>query len=104
MRAYLSLNSKSLFKLILICSTGFYIPVALLMGVLAWLDIIPVTMNEQQYTGFKGFAISIGFIPVFIIILTLAHWVMLAIGLKFFKIGVQFYDDIFSKRKISPGD
>ncbi|PVY40488.1 hypothetical protein C8E01_107119 [Pontibacter virosus] len=91
-----------MFKLILICSTGFYIPIAFLMGILAWLDIVPATMNAQQYTGFKGFAISIGFIPVFIMILTLAHWVMLAIGLKFFKIGVKLYDSVLSKKMTSP--
>lgn len=104
MRALLSLNSKSLFKLVLICSTGFYVPVALLMGVLAWLDIVPATLNEQQYTGFRGFAVYIGFIPVFILILTLSHWVMLAIGLKSFKTGIKLYDHIFLKKAVSPED
>jgi hypothetical protein len=94
MKSYLSFTSKSLFKLILICSTGFYVPVALLMGVLAWLDIVPATLNEQQYTGFKGFAIYIAFIPVFILILAVSHWVMLAIGLKLFKIGANIYSRI----------
>ena len=70
-----------------------------MMGVLAWLDIVPATLNEQQYTGFKGFVIYVAFIPVFVMILTLSHWVMLALGLKLVKAGIRFYSGIFRTRK-----
>src|SRR5690606_4578312 len=93
---------RKLFKLILFCSVGFYVPLAILMGLLAVFEIVPVTMNNQQYIGFKGLIISILFTPVFIMILTLSHWVFLAIGLKLAKVGYFLFYKI--KRNNTPPD
>ena len=90
-----NLTSKDLFKIILWGSAGFYIPVSIISGLLALFDIVPANLNDQQYNGIKGLIIPILTAPIFILLLAIAQWVILAIGLKVVKWGMKF----FSKAK-----
>jgi hypothetical protein len=92
-----NLTSKNLFKIILWGSAGFYIPVAIISGLLALFDIVPANLNDQQYNGIKGLIIPILTAPIFTLLLAIAQWVVLAIGLKVVKWGMKF----FSKTKQS---
>ncbi|WP_075590151.1 hypothetical protein [Labilibacter marinus] len=78
----LTLTASDLFKFIITVSTAFYIPIAIIFGLLALGGIVPATLNETQYTGIKGLLISIVMAPIIIAIIAISHWVVLAIGLK----------------------
>ncbi|WP_157492616.1 hypothetical protein [Echinicola pacifica] len=80
-----SLSTKSLFKLIGICCSAFYIPVAIIMAFLALAGIVPANLNGRELTGFLGFIVPLFTAPIFIAILTVAHWAVLAIGLAIAK-------------------
>ncbi|MBK0402129.1 hypothetical protein I5M27_03980 [Adhaeribacter sp. BT258] len=97
MNEILSMNSKSLFKLLLFCYTGFYIPIGILTGLLAALEIMPANLNDEQYVGVKGFTINILFIPFMIIILTTCTWIVLAPGLKLAKTCVFLFYKVQKK-------
>ncbi|MCG8307492.1 MAG: hypothetical protein MI975_08880 [Cytophagales bacterium] len=78
----MKLSTGQLFKFILISCTAFYIPVAIISGILALFEVVPANLNDKEFTGVMGFIISILTAPIFIAILTIAHWIVLAIGLK----------------------
>lgn len=50
----LLMNSRRLFKLIVFCCTGFYVPIGILRGLLAAFEIVPATLNDEQYAGSWG--------------------------------------------------
>jgi len=76
-----TISAKALFKFIAICCIAFYIPVAIIMAFLALAGIVPSNLNGQEFTGLVGFIIPVLTSPIFILILTIAHWIVLAIGL-----------------------
>ena len=84
-----SLTSKDLFKILLWGSAGFYIPVSIISGLLAVFDILPANLNGQQYNGLKGLLIPILTAPIFVFLLTVGQWVILAIGLKVVKWSIK---------------
>ncbi len=57
-----------------------FIPLALLAGLLALFHVSPVYFNDLPTYGFKGFIISILFIPFFSLLFSAANWVILNIG------------------------
>jgi hypothetical protein len=86
-----NLTSKDLFKILLWGSAGFYIPVSIVSGILALLDVVPANLNGQQYNGFKGLVIPILSAPIFVLLLALAQWIILAIGLKVVKWSLKIF-------------
>src|SRR5688572_11382978 len=80
-----SFNSKLLFELVLYCTAGFFIPVSLFFGLLAFFDIVPANLNDEKYVGWQGLMVFIMMSPIYIVILTCAQWLSLAIGLKLIK-------------------
>ena len=72
---------KKLFWAYTICS----IPFALLAGILAMLNIIPIYFNEAPHYGFKGFIITIIFIPFFGVIFGVTNWLALNFGILIYR-------------------
>jgi hypothetical protein len=86
-----NLDSEALFKIIFCCTLGFFIPVAILFGILALFDIVPANLNDKQYSGIWGMVIFIFVSPIYFFIITVVQWIFLAIGLKIVKWGVTLF-------------
>jgi hypothetical protein len=80
-----SFNSKLLFKLVLYCTVGVFIPISLISGMLAFYGVVPANLNDQKYVGLQGLLVFLLMSPIYIVILTGAQWLSLAIGLKIIK-------------------
>lgn len=72
---------KKLFWTYTICS----IPFALLAGILALFNVIPVYFNEIPFYGFKGFIITIAFIPFIGMLFSLTNWLALNFGVLIYR-------------------
>lgn len=95
MKHLLSISSKDLFKLILIGSAGFYVPISILMGVLALFAVAPANLNGETYVGLSGFFIQVAFSPLLVLLLAFMKWIILIIGIKIFNFVVK----VVSRRK-----
>jgi hypothetical protein len=85
-----SLTAKVLFKVVLCCTAGFFIPISILLGILALQGIVPANLNDKQYVGVAGFMISMLMAPIFIFLLAIMQWAILVIGLQVVKIALRF--------------
>jgi hypothetical protein len=75
------LRGGTLFKIIFIGNSLFFIPFSVLMGILSFFGAATIRWNEQPLTGFAGFVAS-PYIGVFITLLFSAFlWVSTFIGL-----------------------
>ena len=85
---------KKLFWSYVMCS----IPFALLTGILALINVIPVYFNEIPYYGLKGFFITITFIPLIGVIFSLTNWLALNFGVLIYSNLLK----IFGKGSVEP--
>lgn len=85
------IESKSLFKLLMVGYSGITIPVSIISGILALLDIVPANLNSQGYIGIKGFAIAILTAPIYIFLMAAASWLFLIIGLRLARLGMRVF-------------
>jgi len=72
---------KKMFWAYTICS----IPFALLVGILALFNVIPVYFNETAYYGFKGLIISIVFVPFIGMLFGVTNWLALNFGVFIYR-------------------
>jgi hypothetical protein len=72
---------KKMFWAYTICS----IPFALLTGILSLLNVIPVYFNEAPNYGFKGFILSIIFIPFIGLLFSVTNWLALNLGVLLYR-------------------
>jgi hypothetical protein len=86
MKEVLNIKSKQLFNILLVGFFGCSLVVFLFQGFLSLLKIYPTNFNEKEYYGMAGFAISIISIPLTTIIVTVACWFFLLIGIKAIKL------------------
>lgn len=89
MKHLLSISSRDLFKLILIGSAGFYVPISILMGVLALFEVVPANLNGESYVGLTGFFIQVAFSPLLVLLLASMKWFILIIGIKLFNFAAK---------------
>lgn len=87
-----NLTSKEIFKIVLWCSGGFYVPLAIVLAFLALFGVIPANLNGQQYFGIKGFLIEILTVPIFTFLIAVSQWVILTLGLKILKWITKLFD------------
>lgn len=85
MREISDYTAKSLFKLLLACNVGFFVPVSLILAFLSLFEVVPVDFNDAKYYGFKGFIIHLLFMPFYVLMFTVLYWVIFAIGLKIYQ-------------------
>ena len=84
-----SIQSSVLFKLLMVGYAGITIPVSIISGILALLDIVPAKLNNQDYIGIKGLAVAILTAPIYIFLMAAASWIFLIIGLRLAKFGMR---------------
>lgn len=84
-------ESRDLFKLLMVGYSGITIPVSIVSGILALFEIVPATLNQQKYVGIKGFVIAILTAPIYILLMAIATWLFLAIGLWLANFGVRIF-------------
>ncbi|EZH73167.1 hypothetical protein ATO12_19365 [Aquimarina atlantica] len=77
---------KNLFGLLFMNFLFGYAPLALLLGILSLLDIVPVNFNGEATYGIKGFIIMILFIPFVAFLFAFFMWVYFLIGNFFMKL------------------
>lgn len=76
---------KKLFWAYTICSTPF----ALIAGILSLFSVIPVYFNETPYYEFKGFIITIVFIPFIGILFSITNWLALNFGVLIYRVYIK---------------
>jgi hypothetical protein len=69
------------FKRLFILYFYAMIPFCLFTGILSLLEEMPIYLNEKPITGWKGLAIAVLYIPLAALVLTVANWLTLKIGL-----------------------
>lgn len=72
---------KKMFWAYTICS----IPFALLTGILALFNVMPVYFNDAPHYGFKGFIITIVFIPFIGLLFSVTNWLALNFGVLIYR-------------------
>lgn len=88
-REITNIESKDLFKLLMVGYSGITIPVSIISGALAFFDIVPSNLNQQGYFGVKGLFIAILTAPIYIFLMAVATWLFLIIGLRLARIGIR---------------
>lgn len=83
------IKSKDLFKLLMVGYSGITIPVSIISGILALLEIVPAKLNKQEYFGLKGFVISVLTAPIYVFLMAVATWLFLIIGLKIARLVIR---------------
>lgn len=66
-----AVSSKDILKVLLIGNFVITVLMSGLLGILSLFKLVPVNFNEKEYIGITGFLISILYIPIITIAMTL---------------------------------
>jgi hypothetical protein len=86
-----NIESKDIFKLLMVGYSGITIPLSIVSGILAFFDIVPANLNNHGYVGVKGLVVAILTAPIYILLMAVATWLFLIIGLRLARLGMKAF-------------
>lgn len=81
------------FKKLFVCYFFAATPFIILTAILSLTGVVPILINNKNYTGLLGFVISLLLLPIIALCLSLPNWIFLNIG--------NFISNLFLKKKNS---